>query len=60
MIIFDGIKKEHKVSLLVFSNEAGQRIEIPIETPIADRISAYLAKISHPVVKENKNIEDEE
>lgn len=62
MIIFDGIKTVNKVAFLILVNEQNQRVEIPLEIPIADRISKYVAKIaiSHPAVSERGNDEESE
>lgn len=48
MIIFEGIKFKNKVTYICFSSN-GKTVEIPIEKPIADRITKYLDKISLPI-----------
>lgn len=53
MIIFEGIKKD-KLTFLLFSNDQGKKISIPIEPAIAERITQYLNLISLPKLELNQ------
>ena len=44
-IIFDGIKTKNYIDYIVFVNEDGINIEIPIEKVAADRIQKYIQRI---------------
>lgn len=48
MIYYQGIKYFNKIPHLIFCNENNISVEIPVEIPVADRISGYLLKISSP------------
>lgn len=58
MLKFEEIRKSAGMAFLVISNENGTKIEVPIELPVADRISKYLSKIAvdpfvHPGSRNN-------
>jgi hypothetical protein len=58
MLKLEEIRKSAGMAFLVISNENGMRVEVPVELPIADRISKYLAKITadpfaHPGARNN-------
>lgn len=46
MIRYKGIKKRDKVQFIIFANEKGTEVEIPLEDHIAQRFSLYLDKIA--------------
>lgn len=46
MIKYDGIKVQNKFYYLVFSNEFGNQISIPMDEKEAKRISLWIDKIS--------------
>jgi hypothetical protein len=48
MIKYDGIKTKSGVNYIVFSNEAGKSVDIPVEESLAKRIALYLNLISTP------------
>lgn len=60
MLKFDGIKKNGTMAFLLLSNDGGDKVEIPIELPIADRISKYLGKISKPSAEPIAELDDKD
>ena len=46
MINYQGLKSKGKVYYILFSNELGNIVEIPIAKPEHDRIAVYLDKIT--------------
>lgn len=45
MIMYQGTIYKNHLSYLVFCNEKGIFVEIPVDNVIADRVSKYLSKI---------------
>lgn len=56
-IIFGGIKKRNEIPYLVFLNDKGSFVEIPIEPQMAKHIELYLAKIAHSFKEEKEPVE---
>ena len=48
MIIYDGTKQLNGLNWMIFSNENGKRIEIPIETATAKLFELYFSRLSPP------------
>lgn len=46
MIILDNIQKDKKTSHLVFKNENGKKVYIPVPTTVGDLIFSHLKLIS--------------
>lgn len=46
MIIYNGIIKKGKVDYIVFKNDQGHSVDVPIDMLSAKRIAMYLDKIS--------------
>ncbi len=59
MIYFKGTKKNNKIDLLIFENENGRIVEIPVDQATAIRICKYLEIISPPIVIEVERGNDE-
>lgn len=45
MISYLGIAYKNKISYLIFANNSGGTIEVPVDDVTADRVSKYLARI---------------
>lgn len=66
MIKYEGIKMVNGYAYLCFSNDRHEKVEIPIETQVSERIAKYLSKIAPgaaPVERgnvEESSSEDEE
>ena len=61
MIIFDSYKKlDKKTSILVFSNDKGKKISIPISNEQGDLIISYLRLLSSEPSIEVEKSEDQE
>lgn len=60
-IFYKGIKysENQKVGFIVFSNDSGQEIEVPLSPADAKRISMYLDKISTVPRSVVKRLNDE-
>lgn len=59
MIKYEGMKVANKISYLCFSNDDNEKVEIPLETQVAERITKYLSKIAPGTVPvERGNDED--
>lgn len=56
-IMFDGIKKRGDIPYIIFTNEKGVSVEIPIELKMAKHIELYLAKIAGPSSEEKISVE---
>ena len=51
MIIFDGTKEQGKIIFMIFKNEQGAKIEVPIDKKMAQHFKLYFSLIS-PAKKE--------
>ncbi len=51
MIKYKGIKQKDKVYFIIFANERGDEVEIPLEDHIAQRFSMYLDRVAIPKAK---------
>lgn len=60
MIIFDGIKTINKTKFLCFKNELNERVEIPLEKIVVERITKYLSRITVPAITNIQRGNDEE
>lgn len=63
MITYQGLKVNNKVYYVCFANDDGERVEVPVETKSAERISRYLDKIAKApkdLVERQEPEEDEE
>lgn len=51
MIIFDGTKKQNGMTWLVFANENGKKVEIPVDDRMARHFSIHFERLSPPQPK---------
>jgi hypothetical protein len=51
MIIFDGTKEHGKIIFMIFKNEQGSKVEVPIDKKLAQHFKLYFSLIS-PAKKE--------
>jgi hypothetical protein len=54
MIVFQGIKKRSGGTFLLFSNENGSEVEIPVDEKVGQHVMLHLQLLSPP-----KEVEDE-
>ncbi len=59
MITYKGIKNKGKVPFIIFANERGVEVEIPLEDHVARRLSIYLDRISIPKAEPVERANDE-
>ena len=48
MIIYDGIKQLNGLNWMIFSNENGKKIEIPMDEKVVRHFELYFARLSPP------------
>lgn len=46
MIKYEGMKSINKIAHLCLSNDKNERVEIPLEVQVAERITKYISKIA--------------
>ena len=51
MIIYNGIKSSGQVHYIMFTNDKGKEIQVPIEEVAAKRIGMYLERLTVPTLK---------
>jgi len=59
VIKYDGAKTRNKVVYLLFSNESGAKIEVPVDQTEGNRIISYLSRLSIPKEKPVEHQNDE-